>query len=104
MAQERVFLTSSSGSTRNYNIEINPKLDSLNELLNDIEEDDRNRSKEKRSRLEESGEEPQVKESKDVIDIIIVVENRYSVHQIETFRDKGLSCQGLALLANFEDF
>ena len=84
MSQERVF--SGQGANRCYKIEINPKLNSLNDLLNEIEETERDRLQEKRSRRDElDGEEPKSQ----IIDVIIVVENRYSVHQIETFRDKG---------------
>jgi len=86
VAQERVFYQSVSNASRKYNIEINPKLDALNDLLNEIEETHFNQRKEKRSRTEDESEKSNESE---IVDIIIVVENRYAVRQIETFRDKG---------------
>lgn len=94
VSEERVFFPAKSGGKRNYNIEINPKLDSLDDLLSEIEEGFLNRIREKRSRLNEDSEEEEMKvdapkDLGEIMDIIIVVENRYSVLQIESFRDKG---------------
>lgn len=94
VAQERVFDTSVPGKKPAYNIEINPKLDSLNDLLNEIEETERDRIREKRSRLDNLDDVPttEPKVESTIIDIIIVLENRYAVRQIEDFRDKGKIC------------
>lgn len=85
LSQKRVFL-SDEESKRKYRIEINPKLETLNNLLGEIEEK-HNYLK----RIKNNEEHVDCDDNDDgVIDIIIVVENRYSIKQIELFRDKGL--------------
>lgn len=77
LAQERVY---TGDKSRKYHIEINPKLAMLIELLDEIEE--KNRVKSEKATSGDS--DPAV------VDVIIVVENRYSIIQIEQYRDKGL--------------
>lgn len=95
VAEERVFLGISSAGKRDYNIEINPKLEELDKTLNEIEEEFLSGIKKKRSRVSDGedgdGQTSEPIDSDAVLDIIIVVENRYSSLQIDAFRDKGIS-------------
>lgn len=89
VSKERVYRKTDSKEKPLYNIEINPKLEALNELLNDIEAEVNSRLRDNSKRAKFEDEEIEESEQPSLIDIIIVVESRYSIYHIETFRDKG---------------
>ncbi|XP_046913244.2 DNA repair endonuclease XPF mei-9 [Dermatophagoides farinae] len=75
LTAKRIFQQNSNGE-KVFHVEINPKLEALIQHLKDIEQQIVNNKKD-------------IHGDDKIVDIIIVVENSYSIRQIERFLDKG---------------
>uniref|UniRef100_A0A834RCI2 DNA repair endonuclease XPF n=1 Tax=Sarcoptes scabiei TaxID=52283 RepID=A0A834RCI2_SARSC len=71
LTEERIF--KDTNGNKRYNIEINPKLETFAEILNDIEKEI------------EAEQIP----ADELVDIIVVVENSFTTSSIKSFQDKG---------------